>query len=307
MTKLHAQAIELKAYQGGTSYVSYSPPRVTEAEYWETYYNYPDKVYEWHNGELEEKTVSEHVTYLTHDWFSELLNHYFRVHPIAKPAGLEMGFRLILPDEVDIRRPDLGVVLNNNPVPLLPDDCSYKGIFDMCIEAISESTAAELKRDTVTKKAEYAKNGVKEYFILDGNRRHTYFYYLDAKGVYLPHKPLQGDIIRSKVLPGFQFRITDLYQKPSPEGMINDPVYQEFVLPGYTKEKLARQKAEQQAEKAEQLAQKEKLARQKAEQRAQKSKQQAQKEKLARQKAEQQAKQLAEKLRELGINPEDIQ
>ena len=299
-------AIEAKAYQGGTTY---SPPkkRASETEYWEKYYNDPDKVYEWHNGELEEKAVSEHITYLTHDWFSELLNHYFRVHPIAKPAGLEMGFRFILPDEVNIRRPDLGIVLNDNSVPLLPNNCSYSGIFDICIEAISESTAKEVTRDTVIKKAEYAEGGVKEYFILDGNRRYTSFYYLDAGGVYLPHKPLKGEIIKSIVLPGFQFRIADLYQKPSPEKMINDPVYQKFVLPGYTEAKQARQKAEQARQKAEQQVQKEQRARQKAEQQADKAKQQAQKEKLARQKTEQQAKQLAAKLRELGINPDDIQ
>ncbi|MCP4588602.1 hypothetical protein, partial [Pseudoalteromonas sp.] len=111
-------SIQAKTYQGGASYAPHSPSRITEATYWEKYYNYPDKVYEWHNGELEEKAVSEHVTYLTHIWFAELLNHYLRVHPIAKPAGLEMGFRLILPDEVNIRRPDLGIVLNDNPVPL---------------------------------------------------------------------------------------------------------------------------------------------------------------------------------------------
>jgi hypothetical protein len=316
-------AIEVKTYQGGTSYVPKSKPkkRVTEAEYWEKYYNYPDKVYEWHNGELEEKSVSEHVTYLTHDWFSELFNHYLRVHPVAKPAGLEMGFRLILPNEVSIRRPDLGIVLNDNPVPLLPNDCSYNGIFDMCIEAISESSASELTRDTITKKAEYAENGVKEYFILDGHRRHTYFYYLGANGMYLPHKPLKGNIIKSKVLPGFQFRIADLYQKPSPDEMINDPVYQEFVLPGYSEakqklkeEKQAREKAEKQIQKEQQAKEEEKQAREKAEKQVQKelwakekAENRAEKAENRAEKAEQQAKQLAAKLRELGINPEDIQ
>jgi hypothetical protein len=310
-------AVEVKAYQGGgTIHVPHTPPkkRVTEAEYWEKYYNYPDKIYEWHNGELEEKAVSEHVTYLTHDWFSELLNHYLRIRRIAQPAGLEMGFRLFLPDEVSIRRPDLGIVLNDNPVPLLLNDSSYKGIFDICIEAISESSGKELTRDTVTKKAEYARNGVKEYFILDGHRRYTSFYYLDAEGVYLPHQPLKEGIIKSKVLPGFQFRIADLYQKPSPDEMINDPIYQGFVLPGYTEAKQAKQQAEQRADKAEKQAQKEQRARQKAEKQVQKeqharqkAEQQALLEQQARQNAEQQTKQLAAKLRELGINLDDIQ
>jgi hypothetical protein len=186
---------------------------------------------------------------------------------------------------VNIRKPDLGIVLKSNPVPILPHDTSYRGIFDICIEAISESTADMIKRDTVIKKAEYAVAGVKEYIILDGNKHHTAFYHLTANGVYAPVKPLEGGIIKSKVLPGFQFRINDLYNRPLLEEMIEDPVYQGFVLPDYTEEKRARKEAEQRAEQAEQ---------------------QVLKELIARQKAEQRAKQLAEQLRALGIEPDKL-
>ncbi|MDM8560631.1 Uma2 family endonuclease [Candidatus Parabeggiatoa sp. HSG14] len=267
-------AIEVKAYQGGgTTHVPYAPPKkqVTEAEYWEKYYDYPDKNYEWNNGFLEEKPVSEHVTYLTFVWFLELVNHYLKTHSNADLAGLEMGFRMVLSNKMNIRKPDFGVVLKSNPIPLLPHDSSYHGTFDMCIEAISESSAKEVTRDTVTKKAEYAQAGVKEYVILDGNGNHTAFYHLNTNGIYVPVKPSKGDIIKSKVLPGFQFRIADLYKKPSPEKMIEDPIYQGFVLPGYSEAKKAKQEAEKRADKAEQ-----------------------------------QAKRLAAKLQELGINPEDI-
>ncbi|MCP4702893.1 MAG: Uma2 family endonuclease, partial [Gammaproteobacteria bacterium] len=92
----------------------YSPPgrRVTEAEYWEKYYERPDDnvTYEWHNGCLEERPVSDRRTYLTHQWFLKLLDYYLEVHPIAETTGLGMGFRMVLPDEINIRRPDTGVV-----------------------------------------------------------------------------------------------------------------------------------------------------------------------------------------------------
>ncbi len=56
------QALDRKEYQQDSVY---SPPRrrVTEAEYWEKYYEYADDdiVYEWHNGYLEEKPVSDPV------------------------------------------------------------------------------------------------------------------------------------------------------------------------------------------------------------------------------------------------------
>jgi hypothetical protein len=221
--------------------------RVSETEYWEKYYNAPDVTYEWNNGYLEEKAVSKLITNSTYQWFYELLNHFLRTHPIAKTTGLEMGFRLTLPGSTKIRCPDLGVVLNSNSVPLLPDDSSYKGTYDLCIEAISESTEEDIKRDTVSKRWEYAEGGVKEYYILDGYDRYLEFYRLNAKGVYIPIKPTKGGIIKSKVLPGFQFRREDYFNKPSPEEMIADKIYKGFVLPGYSEEKRARLQAEAEA------------------------------------------------------------
>ncbi len=94
-----------------------------------------------------------------------------------------------------------------------------------------------MERDTITKKTEYAQAGVKEYYILDSHRERTQFFRLnkEARGVYTPIKPLKGGIIKSKVLPGFQFRFEDLFSKPSPDEMITDKVYQNFVLPAYAK------------------------------------------------------------------------
>jgi len=220
--------------------------RVSEAEYWEKYYNAPDVTYEWNNGELEEKAVSDFITILMSDWFSELLGYFFKTHPIGNKVFLEMGFRLRLPQSTEIRRPDLGIVLNANPVPLLPNDRSYKGTFDLCIEAVSDSSQKDIDRDTKDKKLNYAKAGVKEYYILDGHDHYLAFYRLNARGVYRPIKPLKGGLIKSTVLPGFQFRREDLFTRPSPDEIIDDPIYQGFVLPGYRE---AKQKAKRLAKK----------------------------------------------------------
>ena len=165
-----------------------SPPmrqRVSEAEYWDKYYDYPDVTYEWNNGYLEEKAVSDFATYSMHEWFFELFRHFLRTKPIAKTVGLETGFRLVLPKKSEIRRPDLGIVLNANPVPMLLDDRSYKGTFDLCVEAISDSSKEDIKRDTKDKKIGYAQGGVKEYYILDGHDRYIEFYHLNDDGVYI--------------------------------------------------------------------------------------------------------------------------
>ncbi len=135
------------------------------------------------------------------------------------------------------RIPDLGVVLNSNPKSLHLRDRSYAGIFDLCIEALSDSTLRETKRDTVVKKGEYQTIGVREYYILDSKGRDTAFYRYNRKGKYEHIPPESGDIIRSGVLPGFQFRISDLYQQPSLTDMTEDELYRSFVLPFYQAEK----------------------------------------------------------------------
>ncbi|TGO02063.1 hypothetical protein PN36_31150 [Candidatus Thiomargarita nelsonii] len=147
----------------------------------------------------------------------------------------------------------------------------------MCIEVLSDSTTEIMERDTIIKKDEYAKAGIKEYYILDAQRERTQFFRLNkTRRIYKAIKPQKGGIIKSKVLPGFQFRISDLLEKPSIEEMVENKVYQQFVMPNYLREKQALQ-AEKQALQAE--------------------KQAHQVEKQARILAEQRAKQLAEQLR----------
>ena len=269
-------ALNFKTYQPKPTYLP-KRPKITETEYWDKYYDYPEVTYEWNNGELEEKGVSDFLTILMSEWFSELLSYYLKTHPIAKKTFLEMGFRLGL-QTTNIRRPDFGLVLNTNPIPLNPTDKSYQGTYDVCIEAISDSSNQDIKRDTIDKKHEYAKIGVKEYYILDGHDRYTAFYHLSKSGIYKPIKPVTGDIIQSTVLPGFQFRRADLFNKPSPDEMIDDPVYQGFVLLGY--------------QEAKEQLHTEKRLRQEAEQQTQQ--------------ANKRAEQLAQKLRALGINPDGI-
>jgi hypothetical protein len=249
--------------------------RVSEAEYWEKYYDYVgpnDPQYEWNNGYLEEKPMPDHVSCLMYDWFKILLWIYLKSQPVAKMVSLEMGFRLALPHKTVIRKPDLGLVLNSNPVPLGPRHQSYRGIFDMCLESLSYSKPGEVKRDTVTKKREYAQAGVKEYYILDARGTKTAFYQLAPGGIYRPIPPTSDGLIGSNVLPGFQFRLADLQRQPTLTEMSKDGVYQRFVGLDQQAERQARQLAESQAQAArdaqqvaESQAQAEREARQLAE------------------------------------------
>ncbi|MDM8516670.1 hypothetical protein QUF76_10760, partial [Desulfobacterales bacterium HSG16] len=96
------------------------------------------------------------------------------------------------------------------------------------------------------------------------------------------------------ILPGFQFRLSDLYRQPPLEELAEDAIYHSYVFPSYKKVLEEKEQETQRADKAENLLFLEKL-------RADKEKQRADKERQLKEKAIQQAEQLAAKLKELGI------
>jgi Uma2 family endonuclease len=220
---------------------------VPEALYWERYYEYPDINFEWNNGQLEVVPMADYAKYMMYLWFLDILRDFLQVHPIARIIGLEVGFRLALPTKTTIRKPDLGVVLNSNPVPLGDHDRSYRGVFDLCIESLSDSSQTEIDRDTIIKRDEYAGAGVQEYYILDERGIETQFYQLTRRGLYQP-MPRTNGVIRSRVLPGFQFRVQDLYNQPTAPQMVQDPLYNTFVSPLYRAERLRAEQAEARAD-----------------------------------------------------------
>jgi Uma2 family endonuclease len=148
---------------------------------------------------------------------------------------------LALSNKTVIRRPDYSVVRHDNPMRLLGPMESYPGIFNLCIEAVSTSSKAKQERDTVVKKGEYAAGGVAEYYLLHHSPKLRQFYRLNARGIYEPLPIAPGGIVRSEVLPGFQWRLSDLDRQPSWETLVNDPVYQGYVRLEYQQE---RQRAE---------------------------------------------------------------
>lgn len=220
---------------------------ISEADYWENFYDYPDARFEWNNGQLEMVPMTDYVKFITYLWFVDLLRDYLHGHPIARIIGLDTGFRLTLPTKTTIRKPDLGLVLHANPVPLGDHDRSYRGTFDWVLESLSDSRQSEIDRDAIIKRDEYALAGVREYHLLDERGIETQFYRLSSRGVYEPLPRAEG-VIRSEVLPGFQFRVQDLYDRPSPRQMLDDPTYQHFVSPLLREERMRAAHAEARAD-----------------------------------------------------------
>lgn len=233
---------------------------VTKEEYWAVWYE-AEPSYEWNNGYLEVKPMPNPLQLQLFHWFLEILRQYVAVAQNAQLMGLETGFTMRVPDpdqpyamkEV-IRKPDLAAILHTNPVAWLADERSYHGICDLCIEAISDSSKDEILRDTTIKKSEYAFAGVQEYYILDPTGEHMHFYEQTATGSYREMLPDDQGVIRSKVLPGFQFRYSDLKRQRSLETLALDEVYRGFVLLHYQAAEARAAAAERQAAAAEQQA-----------------------------------------------------
>ena len=238
--------------------------RVTLEEYWEKWYERPhphiDVSYEWNNGILEAKPLPNYAQTEQYRWFFGLLSCYVDVHPIAKILFLETGTYMSVRDESlpsgkweVVFKPDIGIILDDNPAPWgAIDQRSYIGVCDMIVEELSDSTTAEVRRDTEEKKEGYARAGVKEYFILDPNDRHMHFYLLGAGGRYEEIEPDGEGVIRSQVLPGFQFRRADLLREPLPAELARDEVYAGYVMPDLL---VAETRAEEAAERADAEAQ----------------------------------------------------
>lgn len=241
--------------------------RVTLEEYWEKWYENPypdlDVSYEWNNGILEAKPPSNAPQIRLYNWFLFLLHRYLETSDHASLINLETGFMLKIEDESDpsgervqVRKPDIGVILNTNPVSWGGlDQRHFDGVCDMVVEAVSDSTLAEVLRDTVEKREDYALGGVKEYYILDPGGECMRFYTLTSEGAYEEIPPDPNGVIRSKVLSDLQFRLDDLHRRPRLADLARDDVYSEYVIPelqvAVTRaetEAAARQRAEEQVQ-----------------------------------------------------------
>jgi hypothetical protein len=230
---------------------------VSKEEYWAKWYE-AEPSYEWNNGYLEAKPMPTRVQALLFQWFLELLRQYQIAHQTVDLLFHEIGFSMTIPDldvpatmKDVVRKPDIGVIRLDNPVLWQDQERSYAGLCDLCIESLSDSDKGEVERDTKIKKSEYEFAGVQEYYILDPADQHMHFYQRTAAGAYVEMQPDADGIIRSQILPGFQFRRRDLKQLPTLEELALDPVYQGYVLLHY---QAAAKEAEQERQRAERYA-----------------------------------------------------
>ena len=273
---------------------------VDETTFWAEYYEDPDIRYEWNDGKLEEKPMAVIYSILCTEWFISLVKEFLKANNYQHIILADIGFKLNLPNKTVIRRPDHAILLGTKALNCDIHASSYDGIYDICIETLSRSKEEYIDRDIKVKKREYSQGKVKEYYIIDDQKQQTKFYRLNKRGDYSIIKPHNG-IIRSTVLPGFQFREKDIYEQPDILSLISDPVYQSFVATKLQQEIKAKETAlkiaeqERQAKEQERQAmEQERLAKDDALKRVEKERkakidalQKAKKERIAKEKLEQ--------------------
>ena len=265
--------------------------QITETTYWDVYYHDPDFKYEFNNGILEEKEMPTSLIDLISQWLELLLYYYLTHNPIARRIRSELGFKIKLEDKTVIRKPDYAILLNTNPNQFKDEDCSFQGTYDICIEFLSKTKEEYVTRDTIDKKNEYEAGNVKEYYIIDANQEHTEFYRLvsNAKRQYYEAIKPQNGLIRSTVLPGFQFRLSDLYTSPNIEKLYTDDVYKSFVKVDYQKQ-IKKTEQERRAKEQERQAKEDALAKAEQERQAKEQERQAKEDALAKAEQERRAK-----------------
>jgi Uma2 family endonuclease len=90
------------------------------------------------------------------------------------------------------------------------------GAADVAIEIVSPES---IGRDRGDKFVEYERAGVREYWLIDPDRRSAEFYELGDDSRYHTAATGEDGIYRSKVITGFWLRVDWLWQTPLPQAI----------------------------------------------------------------------------------------
>jgi Uma2 family endonuclease len=173
---------------------------------------------EWCNEDTWAEWVDGEIVLLSpastrHQDISDFLVAILRTFVEARRLGriLSAPFQMKTGPELPGREPDIIFVSRENLERL--KESHLEGPADLVIEIISRES---LERDRGEKLEEYEEGGVREYWLIDPDRKEAEFYLLGEEGNY---RLIFGGSVgeyRSEVVPGFWLRVDWLWEEPLP-------------------------------------------------------------------------------------------
>jgi Uma2 family endonuclease len=163
---------------------------------------------EWENGEI----IYMSNPSLIHQDISDFLTAILRFFVEARQLGrvISAPFQLKFDFRQSGRQPDIMFVSNANADKIKKQ--YVENTADLVIEIISPESRT---RDKGDKFYEYEQAGVKEFWLIDPDRKRAEFYSLGDDGFFNFEMPENG-IFKSKVLAGMNLKVDWLWQETLP-------------------------------------------------------------------------------------------
>lgn len=172
---------------------------------------YADRHAEWHPDGTVEIVVS---TNITHNRITRFLGTLLGLYLGFRPIGeiVSAGFPMRVGD-LPARSPDLMIICGERRNGITAN--ALEGPADIVIEVVSPESA---ERDYSVKYREYEQAGVREYWLIDPDRRVFDIHERGADGRFVRRLPDPSQHITSSLLPGFVLDPRTLWREPLPAG-----------------------------------------------------------------------------------------
>lgn len=163
-------------------------------------------------------SVTQRHDFLT-NFLMTALTFYVSTKSLGRICGEPYQMKMLIDDKIKGREPDIFFVKTENFDRI--GEQYFDGAADLVIEVISPESVT---CDTQDKFEEYETIGVKEYWIIDPNRRTANFYSLDENGKYKLRYPSAEDVFESRVIEGLWIKTDWLWQDELPNlmGILKD-------------------------------------------------------------------------------------
>ncbi|MDA8335312.1 MAG: Uma2 family endonuclease [Peptococcaceae bacterium] len=188
--------------------VTQIPLKMSLEEFWE--WGDEDTWAEWVDGEvivLSPATAShQKIAFFLARVMDTFARHYESGEVLLAP------FAVHLPEHLRrVREPDIIFVQREQLSRF--KEASFEGGPDVIVEIVSRDSRT---RDRKDKYGEYEAAGVREYWLIDPDRRRVDFFRLGAGGRFHREEPDDEGIFHSQALPGFWLNPGLLWQDPLP-------------------------------------------------------------------------------------------